>query len=99
MVLKVYNTASRKKQIFKPIENGKVGMYVCGITPYDLSHVGHARSYVAFDVIRRSLEFLGFDVKYIQNFTDIDNILKNIFMIWTPWGLRGQTVIHVSQRG
>jgi cysteinyl-tRNA synthetase len=73
MVLKVYNTASRKKQIFKPIENGKVGMYVCGITPYDLSHVGHARSYVAFDVIRRSLEFLGFDVKYIQNFTDIDD--------------------------
>jgi cysteinyl-tRNA synthetase len=73
MVLKVYNTATRKKEFFTPIEKGKVRMYVCGITPYDLSHVGHARSYVAFDVIRRVLEFMGFEVRYVQNFTDVDD--------------------------
>jgi cysteinyl-tRNA synthetase len=73
MVLKVYNTAVRKKEVFTPLESGKVRMYVCGVTPYDLSHVGHARSYVAFDVIRRVLEYLGYDVNYVQNFTDVDD--------------------------
>jgi cysteinyl-tRNA synthetase len=73
MVLKVYNTAARKKEVFAPLEAGKVRMYVCGVTPYDLSHVGHARSYVAFDVIRRVLEYLGYDVNYVQNFTDVDD--------------------------
>ena len=51
----------------------KVNIYVCGVTPYDLSHVGHARSYVAFDVIRRVLEYLGYKVTYVQNFTDVDD--------------------------
>jgi cysteinyl-tRNA synthetase len=73
MVLKIYNTATRKKEVFTTLEEGKVGMYVCGVTPYDLSHVGHARSYVAFDVIRRSLEYLGYNVVYVQNFTDVDD--------------------------
>jgi cysteinyl-tRNA synthetase len=73
MVLKVYNTATRKKEVFKSLEKDKVKMYVCGITPYDVSHVGHARSYVAFDVIRRALEFLGYEVSYVQNFTDVDD--------------------------
>jgi cysteinyl-tRNA synthetase len=73
MVLKIYNTATRKKEVFTPTEEGKVGMYVCGVTPYDLSHVGHARSYVAFDVIRRVLEYLGYRVTYVQNFTDVDD--------------------------
>jgi cysteinyl-tRNA synthetase len=73
MVLKIYNTEARKKEVFTPLEEGKVGMYVCGITPYDLSHVGHARSYVAFDVIRKSLEYFGYNVRYVQNFTDVDD--------------------------
>jgi len=73
MVLKIYNTQARGKEVFTPLVEGKVGMYVCGVTPYDLSHIGHARSYVAFDVIRRYLEYLGYDVTYLQNFTDVDD--------------------------
>ena len=73
MVLKVYNTASRKIEVFAPLVKGKVGMYVCGVTTYDLCHMGHARAYVAFDVIRRYLEYKGYEVNYIQNFTDVDD--------------------------
>ena len=73
MVLRVYNTATRRKEVFKPLVKGRVSMYVCGVTPYDESHVGHARSYVAFDVIRRVLEYLGFKVSLVQNFTDVDD--------------------------
>ncbi len=77
MVLKVYNTETRVKQEFVPVEEGKVEMYVCGPTVYDNCHVGHARSYVAFDVIRRYLEFKGLKVTYIQNFTDVDDKIIN----------------------
>lgn len=73
MVLKVYNTQSRSKEEFQPQVQGKVSMYVCGPTVYDNCHVGHARSYVAFDVIRRFLEYRGYSVTYVQNFTDIDD--------------------------
>lgn len=72
-MLKVYNTLTRKKEEFRPLNNNKVGMYVCGPTVYDYCHVGHARSYVAFDVIRRYLEFRGYKVTYVQNFTDVDD--------------------------
>jgi cysteinyl-tRNA synthetase len=72
-VLEIYNTLSRKKEAFKPLQEGEVRMYVCGPTVYDSSHLGHARSIVAFDVIRRYLEYKGFDVRFIQNFTDIDD--------------------------
>jgi len=77
MVLRVYNTETRSKQDFIPVEDGKVGMYVCGPTVYDNCHVGHARSYVAFDVIRRYLEYKGLNVTYIQNFTDVDDKIIN----------------------
>ena len=73
MVLKVYNTQSRSKEEFEPQVMGKVSMYVCGPTVYDNCHVGHARSYVAFDVIRRFLEYRGYTVIYVQNFTDVDD--------------------------
>lgn len=73
MVLKVYNTQSRSKEEFQPQVQGKVSMYVCGPTVYDNCHVGHARSYVAFDVIRRFLEYRGYSVTYVQNFTDVDD--------------------------
>lgn len=72
-MLVVYNTLTRKKEPFKPIHDGEVRMYVCGVTVYDSCHLGHARSIVAFDVIRRYLEYKGYNVRYIQNFTDIDD--------------------------
>ncbi|MFC1474773.1 cysteine--tRNA ligase, partial [bacterium] len=68
-----YNTNTRKKEKFVPLREGRVGMYVCGITSYDLCHVGHARAYITFDVIRRAFEHFGYDVLHIQNFTDIDD--------------------------
>ena len=69
----IYDTRRKEKVAFKPINPGTVSMYVCGVTVYDLCHLGHARCYVAFDVIHRWLESSGYDVNYIQNFTDIDD--------------------------
>ncbi|MFZ7104388.1 MAG: cysteine--tRNA ligase [Peptococcaceae bacterium] len=71
--LQVYNTISRKKEEFKPIEAGKVRMYVCGPTTYNFIHLGNARPIVVFDTVRRYLQYLGYDVTYIQNFTDVDD--------------------------
>ncbi|ONM11123.1 chloroplast protein synthesis1 [Zea mays] len=77
--LRLYNTKSRKKEQFRPrIPGREVGMYVCGVTPYDDSHIGHARAYVAFDVLYRYLRYLDYEVRYVRNFTDIDDkILDN----------------------
>ena len=72
-MLKIYNSLTRQKEEFKPIEPGKVRMYVCGMTVYDYCHVGHARVLVVFDVVYRFLRHLGFDVTYIRNITDIDD--------------------------
>ncbi len=73
MGLKIYNTLTRRKEEFKPQKDKEVRMYVCGITPYDEPHLGHARCYVAFDVIRKYLIYRGYRVKYVQNYTDIDD--------------------------
>ncbi|MEC7416264.1 MAG: cysteine--tRNA ligase [Candidatus Thermoplasmatota archaeon] len=72
-MLRMYNTAKRKVEDFKSIEENKVGMYVCGLTVYNDMHLGHARTYIAFDVIRRWLEFSGYEVNFVQNHTDIDD--------------------------
>lgn len=72
-MLHVYNTLGREKQLFEPITPGKVSMYVCGMTVYDLCHIGHARMLTAFDVIARWLRASGYDVNYIRNITDIDD--------------------------
>ncbi|XVF84371.1 hypothetical protein PTKIN_Ptkin17bG0031200 [Pterospermum kingtungense] len=69
----LHNTMSKKKEVFKPKVEGKVGMYVCGVTAYDLSHIGHARVYVTFDVLYRYLKHLGYEVCYVRNFTDVDD--------------------------
>ncbi|KAI9192420.1 hypothetical protein LWI28_022724 [Acer negundo] len=69
----LHNTMTRKKELFKPKVEGKVGMYVCGVTAYDLSHIGHARVYVTFDVLYRYLRHLGYQVHYVRNFTDVDD--------------------------
>jgi cysteinyl-tRNA synthetase len=72
MVLRIHNTKSGRDEVFEPHKEGRVAMYVCGPTTYDYSHVGHARSYVFYDIVRRYLGFLGLRVTYVQNFTDID---------------------------
>jgi len=75
MGLKIYNSFTKQKEDFKPIQAGKVGMYVCGPTVYGPPHLGHARSYTNFDVIYRYLQFLGYKVKYIQNITDVGHLV------------------------
>jgi cysteinyl-tRNA synthetase len=72
-MLQIFNTLTRKKESFVPLIPGKVSMYVCGITIYDFCHVGHARTYVAFDVMNRYLRFSGYDVTYVRNITDVDD--------------------------
>ena len=73
MSFTLYNSASRKKEVFKPIKNGEIGIYVCGVTVYDLCHIGHARSAIVFDVLVRYLRARGFKVTYVRNFTDVDD--------------------------
>ncbi len=73
MTLKIYNSLTREKEDFKPVEKGKIKMYVCGMTVYSDAHIGHARTYFAFDVIRRYFEYKGFKVTYVQNITDVDD--------------------------
>ena len=71
--MKIYNTLTRKKEEFVPMEPGKVKMYVCGPTVYNYIHIGNARPYVVFDTVRRYLEHKGYEVTYVQNFTDVDD--------------------------
>lgn len=77
MGLRIYNTLTREKEDFEPIEPGKVKMYVCGVTVYDMCHIGHARSIVLFDVIYRYLMSRGYEVTYVRNFTDVDDKIIN----------------------
>lgn len=73
MALKIFNTLSGEKEEFVPLKPGEVRMYVCGVTVYDSAHIGHARSLLTFDVIYRYLNFLGYDVRFVRNFTDVDD--------------------------
>jgi len=77
MVIKIYNSLTRKKQEFKTVEKDKVKMYVCGMTVYSDAHIGHARTYFAFDIIRRYFEYKGYKVTYVQNITDVDDKIIN----------------------
>jgi cysteinyl-tRNA synthetase len=72
-MLKIYNTLTRKKELFQPRVAGKVGMYVCGMTVYDYCHIGHARVMVVFDTVARYFRYLGYDLTYVRNITDIDD--------------------------
>lgn len=92
MSLQIYNTLTRQKETFKPLEPGKVGMYVCGMTVYDYCHLGHARVLVAFDVIVRYLRHKGFDVNYIRNITDIDD------KIITRANENGESITELTER-
>lgn len=77
MALKLYNTLTRKKEIFKPVKEKKVNMYVCGPTVNGVPHLGHARQQISFDILRKYLKFLGYEVKYVSNITDIDDKIIN----------------------
>ncbi|MGC9017652.1 MAG: cysteine--tRNA ligase, partial [Caldimicrobium sp.] len=77
MKLSIYNTLTRRVEVFEPLNPPRVTMYVCGITAYDSSHLGHARSAVIFDVLYRLLKFLGYEVIYVRNITDIDDKIIN----------------------
>ncbi len=77
MTIKIYNTFTRKKEVFEPLTPGYVRMYVCGITSYDRCHIGHARSAVVFDAVVRHLRYRGFEVEFVRNFTDIDDKIIN----------------------
>ncbi|MFH1820715.1 MAG: cysteine--tRNA ligase [Candidatus Nealsonbacteria bacterium] len=84
--LSIFNSLTQKKEVFKSVVNKKVGLYVCGITPYDVTHLGHAFTYVFFDVLVRYLSFLGYRVTYVQNVTDIDDdILKKAGELKQNW--------------
>ena len=75
--MKIYNTLTRKKEEFVPIEEGKARIYVCGPTVYNYFHIGNARPFVVFDTLRKYLEYRGYDVKFVQNFTDVDDKIIN----------------------
>ena len=73
MALVLYNTMTKKKEVFAPLQPGKVGMYVCGVTVDEQSHIGHAKSAVNFDLIVRWLRYRGYEVQHVTNFTDVDD--------------------------
>jgi len=75
MALRIYNSLTRKKEEFKPLNEGRVHIYVCGPTVYDYPHIGHAKSYVSFDVVVRYFRYLGYKVRYVQNITDVGHLL------------------------
>ena len=71
--MKIYNTMTKQKEEFKPLEDGKVKMYVCGPTVYNFFHIGNGRTFIVFDTVRRYLEYRGYEVKFVQHFTHIDD--------------------------
>lgn len=71
--MKIYNTMTRRKEEFKPMDPNQVKIYVCGPTVYNFFHIGNARPFVVFDTLRRYLEYRGYKVKFVQNFTDVDD--------------------------
>ena len=73
MGLQIYNSLTRKKEVFEPLVPGRVGIYVCGMTVYDYCHLGHARVLVVFDMVVRALRAWGYQVDYVRNITDIDD--------------------------
>jgi len=92
MALRFYNTLTGRKEEFKPVKKKEVGIYVCGITAYDICHVGHARSAVVFDVITRYLKYRGYTVTYVKNFTDVDD------KIIEKAAVEGKNVSEISER-
>ena len=76
-MIRIYNTMSKRKEDFVPLHEGKVGMYVCGPTVYNLIHIGNARPMIVFDTVRRYFEYRGYEVNFVSNFTDVDDKIIN----------------------
>jgi cysteinyl-tRNA synthetase len=99
MALRLFNTLTRKLETFEPLVPGQVRMYTCGVTVYDLCHIGHARSALVFDVIRRYLEHLGYRVSMVRNFTDVDDkIIQRASELGIPWNALAHRYIEAFQR-
>ncbi len=97
--MKIFNTLTNQKEEFVPLSPGKVGMYVCGVTVYDECHLGHARSAIVFDVIRRYLQYRGYQVTYVKNFTDVDDkILNRAAEESIPWNQVTEKYVHAYCR-
>ena len=95
MTLRIFNTRTGRKEDFVPIAPPRVGMYVCGVTVYDLSHLGHGRGALVFDVVRRYLAYAGYRVTYVRNYTDIDDkIIKRAAERGVPWQELAETYIR-----
>jgi len=92
MPIRIYNSLTRSKQEFTPLEPNAVKIYVCGVTVYDYCHLGHARAYVVWDVVRRYLQYAGYEVQYVQNITDIDDKILN------RANTEGVTMTEISDR-
>ena len=92
MSLRLYNSLTREKAPFQPLQDDMVTMYCCGITVYDYCHLGHARTCITWDLVRRYLQWSGYTVKYVQNFTDIDDKILNRAV------QEGSTMEAVSER-
>ena len=99
MTLTIYNTMTRKKEQFETLDPGKVRLYVCGPTVYDKAHVGHAMSSIVFDVIRRYLEYKGYDVQHVMNYTDVDDkvIMRALDLGVDPLDLAEQYINEYDQ--
>lgn len=104
--VKIFNSYSQIKEEFKPLEGKLVRMYVCGVTPYDTTHLGHAATYLFFDVVKRYLEYKDFDVNYVQNITDVDDSIlekarqvnknwKNLGNFWTEQFLSDLSALNI----
>ena len=97
-MLKIYNTLKGNKETFRPLNPGRVRMYVCGVTVYDRCHLGHARSAIVFDVIRRYLKYKGYRVRYVRNFTDVDDkIINRAHQEGKSWNEIAETYIRAYE--
>ena len=99
MTIQIYNTLTRKKESFETLEPNLVKMYVCGPTVYDKAHVGHAMSTLVYDILRRYLEYRGYEVKHVMNYTDVDDkvIIRANELGVDPLDLAGHVVKRVRQ--
>src|SRR5687768_4645658 len=94
-MLTLFNTLTGRQEVFRPIEPNRVRMYVCGVTVYDYCHIGHARSALIFDVLRRYLEYSGYQVTFVKNFTDVDDkIIKRANEQGVSWETITEKYIH-----
>ncbi|EOI0942661.1 class I tRNA ligase family protein, partial [Klebsiella pneumoniae] len=94
-MIKLTNTLGMQKELLVPVKESKIGMYVCGVTVYDLCHLGHARTFVAFDMIVRYLRFRGYDVTFVRNITDIDDkIIQRARDTGEDWRSLTERMVH-----